>query len=209
MLKVVRRAARDQHLFPDLDDVDQLGRVTVEIDHVAGFARGLRARVHGDADIGLGERGRVVRSVAGHRDEMAVRLFLTNAFKFLFGRGLGHEIVHASFGGDRRGGERIVAGDHHRLDSHFAQMGEALLDAAFDDVLQLDRRRVSPCPTRRRAEFRHDAKFHRRFSPPAAEKFHRRIRRIREPLRRHLCVCAWSVARRSREDRHRSYEFAR
>ena len=71
-----QRAARDQHLFSDLDDVDQLGRVAVEIDHVAGFARGLRAGVHRDAHIGLSERRRVVRSVAGHGHEMAVGLFV-------------------------------------------------------------------------------------------------------------------------------------
>ena len=38
------RAARHQELFADLDDLDELGRIGVEIDHVAGFARGLRAR---------------------------------------------------------------------------------------------------------------------------------------------------------------------
>ena len=42
------------------------------------------------------------------------------------------------FGGDRRGGERIVAGDHHGADAHAAQLGEALPDAALDDVLQMD-----------------------------------------------------------------------
>ena len=77
------RTARDQQLFPDLDDVDELGRIAVEIDHVAGFARGLRAGVHRHADIGLSQRGRVVRAVAGHGDEMAVGLFLANAFQLL------------------------------------------------------------------------------------------------------------------------------
>src|SRR5262249_50995867 len=33
---------------------------------------------------------------------------------------------------------RIVAGDHDRLDAHAAQLGEALADAALDDVLQFD-----------------------------------------------------------------------
>ena len=46
----------------------------VEIDHVAGFLGGLRAAVHGDAYVGLGERGSVVGAVAGHRDELAVSL---------------------------------------------------------------------------------------------------------------------------------------
>ena len=50
-----------------------------------------------------------------------------------------HEIVHAGFGCDRRGGQRIVAGDHHGSDSHLAQLREAFLDSAFDHVLELDR----------------------------------------------------------------------
>ena len=78
-----QRTAGDQHLFPDLDDVDQLGRIAVEVDHVAGFARGLRAGVHRDAHVGLRERRRVVRAVAGHGDEMTLGLFLADAFQFL------------------------------------------------------------------------------------------------------------------------------
>ena len=58
------RAAGDEKLLPDLDDLDQLRRIRIEIDHVAGFLGGLRAGVHRHADIGLRERRRVVRSVA-------------------------------------------------------------------------------------------------------------------------------------------------
>ena len=32
----------------------------------------------------------------------------------------------------------IVAGDHHGADAHLAQLGEALADAALDDVLEVD-----------------------------------------------------------------------
>ena len=42
------------------------------------------------------------------------------------------------FGGDGRGGQRVVAGDHHGADAHPAQLGEALADAALDDVLEVD-----------------------------------------------------------------------
>ena len=63
---------------------------------------------------------------------------LADQLELRFGRGLGEEVVDARFGGDRGGGERVVAGDHDRLDAHAAQLGEALLDAAFDDVLELD-----------------------------------------------------------------------
>ena len=63
--------AGHQQLLADLDDLDELGRVGIEVDHVAGLACGLGAGLHGDADIGLGEP-RIVGAVAAHGDE-AVR----------------------------------------------------------------------------------------------------------------------------------------
>ena len=67
-----QRAARDEQLFPDFDDLEQLRRIGVEVDHVAGFLGGLGAGVHGHADVGLRERGRVVRAVADHRHQVTV-----------------------------------------------------------------------------------------------------------------------------------------
>ena len=64
-------------------------------------------------------------------------LFLPDAFELRFRRRLRHEIVHAGFGGDGGGGERIVARDHHGADAHLAQLREAFLDAALDHVLEL------------------------------------------------------------------------
>ena len=72
MEKVVSDAARHEELLADLDDLEQLGRVGVEVDHVAGLLRRLRAGVHGHADVGLGQRRRVVGAVAGHGDELAL-----------------------------------------------------------------------------------------------------------------------------------------
>ena len=82
--------------------------------------------------------GRVVRAVAGHRDEAALRLVFADQLELRLRRRFGEEVVDARFGGDRRSGQPVVAGDHHGLDAHAAQLGEALLDAAFHDVLQLD-----------------------------------------------------------------------
>src|SRR4029078_5433862 len=39
---------------------------------------------------------------------------------------------------DGRSRQRVVARDHDGLDTHAAQLAEALLDAAFHDVLELD-----------------------------------------------------------------------
>ena len=133
-----QRAAGHQELLADLDHLDQLGRVGIEIDHVAGLARGLGAGVHGDADIGLRQRRRVVGAVAAHRDQLALGLLVADQLQLVLGRRLREEVVDAGFGGDRRRGHRVVAGDHHRADAHAAQFGKALADAALDDVLELD-----------------------------------------------------------------------
>jgi hypothetical protein len=66
------------------------------------------------------------------------RLLLLQQRQLVFGRGLGEEIIHAGFLGDGGGGQRVVAGDHHRLDAHGAEALEAIGQAALDDVLQID-----------------------------------------------------------------------
>src|SRR5204863_2545041 len=100
-------------------------------------------------NVGLSEGGSVVGAVAGHRDEVAIGLFFANAFQFLFRSRLRHEIIHTRFGSNRGGGERIVARDHHGANAHLAEVREALLDAAFDDVLQMN-------DAQHFAAFRHD-----------------------------------------------------
>ena len=100
---VVSDAAGDEQLLADLDDLDELRRVGVEVDHVPGLLGRLRAGVHGHADVGLRERRRVVGAVAGHRDEVArpacSRLMQRH---LVLGRGLGQEVVDAGLVGDGR-----------------------------------------------------------------------------------------------------------
>jgi hypothetical protein len=138
MEKVVSAPRVMSKLLADLDDLDQLGGVGVEIDHVAGFLGGLRAGVHGHAYVGLGQRGGVVGAVAGHGDELALGLLALDQVHLVLGLGLGEEVVDAGLAGDDGGGERIVAGDHDGADAHGAEAGEALLEAALDDVLEID-----------------------------------------------------------------------
>ena len=133
-----QRAAGDEQLLADLDDLDELRRVGVEVDHVAGLFRGLRAGVHRDADVGLRERGRVVGAVTGHRDEPAAGLLALDQRHLVFGRRFGEEVVDAGLLGDGPGRERVVAGDHHRADAHRAELVEALAHAVLDDVLEVD-----------------------------------------------------------------------
>ena len=120
------RAARHEQLLADLDDLDELGRIGVEIDHVGGFFGRLRAGVHRDADVGLRERRRVVRAVSGHRDEPPGALLALDQIHLRFGRRLGEKVVDAGLLRDGRGGQRIVAGDHDGANAHRAQAIEAL-----------------------------------------------------------------------------------
>ena len=97
---------------------------------------GLRAGIHGHADIGLRERGSIVGSIAGHGHEFPFGLLAFDQRHLVFGLGLSEEIIDARFLGDRRRGERIVSGDHHGANAHRAKLIEALFHAAFDDVGQ-------------------------------------------------------------------------
>ncbi len=110
----------------------------VEVDHVAGLAGRLGAGLHRHPDVGLSQRRRIVGAVAAHGDEPALGLLLADQPQLVLGGRLGEEVVDAGFRGDRRGGDRVVAGDHHRADAHAAQVGEALLHAGLDHVLQVD-----------------------------------------------------------------------
>ena len=131
-------APRHQQLLADFYDFNQLGGIGVEIDHVSGFFGGLRAGIHGDADVGLRQRGGVVGAVAGHGDEFAAGLLAANELQFVFGCGLRKKVVDACLARNGRGGQRIVAGDHHGANAHGAQLREAISDASLDYVFQMN-----------------------------------------------------------------------
>src|SRR5580692_1364791 len=129
-----QRATRDQQLLADLHDFDELGRVRIEVDHVARFFRRLSASVHRHADVGLREGRSVVRAVAGHRDKLALCLFALDQRHFVFGFGFGEKVIHAGLTRNRRGSQRIVAGDHHCANAHGAQVVKSLAHPTFHDV---------------------------------------------------------------------------
>src|ERR1019366_1657316 len=133
-----QRAARHQQLLADLNDLEQLGRVAVEVDHVASFFGGLGARVHRETNVGLRQRRRIVGAITDHRDELAVGLLLADVSELRLGRALRDEVIDARFFRDRRGGERIVAGYHNAAHAHPAQTLQALADAGFQNIGQYD-----------------------------------------------------------------------
>jgi hypothetical protein len=87
------RATGHENLFPSLHDLDELGRVGVQIHPVAGLLRGLRAGVHGHGHVGLCEGWGIIGTVAGHRYQPSARLVLADEFELRLRRGLGEEVI--------------------------------------------------------------------------------------------------------------------
>ncbi len=125
------RSAGDEQLLADLDDVDELRRVGVEVDHVAGFLRRLRAGVHRDTDVGLRQRGASLVPSPVIATRRPPRCSWLDQLHLVFGGGFGEEVVDARFLRDDRGGPWVVAGDHHGADPHAAEVVEALGDAGL------------------------------------------------------------------------------
>ena len=125
-------------MLADFDDFDQFRRIIVQVHHVAGFFGGLRTGVHGHTHVGLGQGGGVVGTVAHHGHQLAFGLFAADVVHFILRFGFGNEVVHAGHPGDVFGGQRVIAGDHHRFYAHPAQAVEALPNTWLDDVLQFD-----------------------------------------------------------------------
>ncbi len=120
------------------------GEIVVGQDHAGGLFRHLGSLdAHGDADVGLLQRGRVVHAVAGHRHDLVVGLDRLDEPKLVLRAGAGEDvdvadailqrrIVHgldlhpgdgglavadAEHFGDGRGGDLVVAGDHGDADA--------------------------------------------------------------------------------------------
>jgi len=131
-------AASHEHLFADLDDFEEFGGIRIQIHHVAGFLRRLRAGVHRHGDVGLREGRSVIGTVAGHGNQVPLGLPFPDQCEFALGCGFRQVGVHARLGGDGGSGQRVVSRDHDGFDACTAQVDEPLFDAAFDDVLKLD-----------------------------------------------------------------------
>ena len=71
------------------------GEVAFDQRDAAAFHGDVGAGAHGDADVGLRERGGVVDAVAGHGDDSSLPLQFADDFQFSFGQDFGFEFVDA------------------------------------------------------------------------------------------------------------------
>ena len=95
------------------EQVGQAAQVVADQGDVGGAAGDLGAGAEGDADIGLGQRGRVVDAVAGHRHD-APRLRRPHPRDLVGGAHLGRRLGDADGAGDGlRGGLGVPGDDFH------------------------------------------------------------------------------------------------
>ena len=90
-------------------------RVAADQGHVGGLDRRVGAGAHGQAQIGLGERGGVVDPVADHGHRAALVLQAPDRVQLAARVHPGDHVVDADLAGDRAGGALVVAGQQHRV----------------------------------------------------------------------------------------------
>ncbi len=113
MTRMVRRASCDRG-----DDSD--GVAAHERDG-AGFHGHVGSTAHRDSNIGLGERGSVVQSVADHRHDASTVLNRPDLLELPIGQYLGHHTTHADGPGHALRRPAVVAGQHDCLDPHLLE----------------------------------------------------------------------------------------
>ena len=87
----------------------------------AASDRDVGARGHGHADIGLGQRGRVVDAVANHRDLTALGLQPLHRLHLSGRQHLGNHLGDAGVASDRRGSGGAIAAQHHHAEAQLAE----------------------------------------------------------------------------------------
>ncbi len=95
---------------------DNAAEIALDQGDAGALHRDVGAGSHGDPDLGLGERRRVVDAVAGHRDDAPLRLELLDLGGLLIRQDLRHDIVDAELLRDRLRGRLAVAGHHDDAD---------------------------------------------------------------------------------------------
>ena len=115
------------------DGGGDVGQAALHEHDVRGVDGDVRACADGDADIGPGERGRVVDAVADH-GHSALLPELPDDLGLAVGQHAGHHFVHSGLRGDGAGGALIVAGQHDHAHAHVLKLLHGLRAVLLDDV---------------------------------------------------------------------------
>src|SRR5207249_652181 len=90
------------------------------------FHRYVGAGTHRDADISRGQCGRVVDTIAGHRNDVSMLAQYAYALVLVLRRDSGFDFIDAEFLRNGASGALVISGKHNHLEAEFVQ----LLDCA-------------------------------------------------------------------------------
>ena len=90
--------------------------------------------MHGNSDISLSQGRGIIRAVTGHGNQLPSGLIFPDQLEFSFRSCLRQKIVYTGFGGNSRGSQGIISGDHNGFDPHLAQLGKPFFYPAFDNI---------------------------------------------------------------------------
>ena len=113
MLRMVATDSRRARTRPD--------QVAGQKRDAGAFDRDIGAAAHGDADIGRGQRRRVIDAVADHGDAAAFAAKPLHHLALALRQHAGLDLVDAERSGHRARGGEIVAGQHHDAQAVVAQ----------------------------------------------------------------------------------------
>ncbi|EAQ04289.1 hypothetical protein OB2597_09104 [Pseudooceanicola batsensis HTCC2597] len=123
---------------PGPDDARQ---VALDQSDARAFHRHIGAGAHGDAHIGLGQRGRVVHPVAGHGDREPLAFQGLHQRVLVFGADPGMDLVNAEFRRDRPCRGLGVAGCHDDAQAQVVQRADRVGRGRLDPVRHRDEAR--------------------------------------------------------------------
>ena len=122
-------------LLGQVDGGYDVQQVVANEHNVSGLDRNVRAGADGDADVGLGERRRVVDPIADHGDLLAgARLQVFDFAHLLRGQHFGEHVADADLFGDVGGRFLVVAREQDDLEAHLLERVDGQVRLVFDLV---------------------------------------------------------------------------
>jgi hypothetical protein len=125
----------------ELAGAHDAAQISLHEDHFPARHRHVGAGPHGDADVGLGQRGRVVDAVARHRHATAFGLQPGDQGELVGGRDLAADFIQPQLRPDRFRRREPVARGHDDADALVAQRADCLGRGVLDGIGDRDQAR--------------------------------------------------------------------
>jgi hypothetical protein len=121
------------------DDINEADEIVAEQYDIGALARDIRARAHGNADIGFGQRWSVVYAVTQHRDHATSAHKILDSQPLVLRPKIGLDFGNPKLAGNRIGHQPCVAGQKNRANVHVVERVDGLFGLRSHRVRDNDR----------------------------------------------------------------------